>query len=385
MRATYITACVIGALIILWLASGQLREEPQAPAKSIAEQNRRVSAMQEERAPTRVRVATIHASDQSRILSVRGRTLNKRTVNVQSQIDGLLIERPVERGDVVKKGQLLCKVSVEDREAALLEAVASVDQARIEYEGSVRLSRQGLQSETVIAQSKARLAAAQATKQRAELDINRLNITAPFDGVIEDVQLELGQYVMPGSTCATLADLDPMLLVGNVSENELTHLKTGQSATASLPDGRTVQGDVTFVARTTMQATRTYPIEIQLDNSDFSIPSGVTAQISIPVETLRAQKISPALLVLDDVGRTGVRTVDSNDVVRFNEVSLVGDEVDGVWVTGLPEVSRIIVVGQQLVVAGESVTATHASLNETSTNPEQLDIVGNPETDSSAL
>lgn len=386
MRTTYITACVIGVLIILWLASGQLREEPQAPAKSIAEQNRRVSAVQEERAPTKVRVATIYASDQSRMLSVRGRTLNKRTVQVQSQIDGLLLERLVERGDVVTRGQLLCKVSVEDRKAALTEAVAAVEQAQIEYEGSVRLSKQGLQSETVIAQSKARLASAAASKQRAQMDLNRLQITAPFDGIIEDVQLEVGQYVVPGSTCATLADLNPMLLVGNVSENELTSLKVGQIAHANLPGGMTVSGPVTFVARTSMQATRTYPVEIQLDNSDFSIPSGVTAQISIPVEILRVQKISPALLVLDDTGRTGVRTVDSSDVVQFNEVRIVGDEPDGIWVFGLPQVSKIIIVGQQLVIAGETVIAIHSSLRGTPSDAQSpLNIVNNPEADATTL
>lgn len=380
MRATYITACAIGALIIIWLATGQLRDEPEPPAASIAEKNRRVAAMQEEKPPTRVRVVTIHASDQARLLSVRGRTQNKRTVNVPSQIEGLLINRPVERGDRVAEGDLLCQVSDEDRIAILEEARAAQAQARIEYEGSQKLAKQGLQSDTVIAQTKARLAAAKSQVNQAELDIARLKIRAPFDGIIEDVLLEVGQYVVPGSTCATLADLDPMLLVGNVSENELSYLKVGQPATASLPNGLEVSGTVSFIAKTSMQATRTYALEIHVENEDYAIPSGVTSRITIPVETLRVQKISPALLVLDDEGRTGVRTVNANNVVQFNEVKVVRDELDGIWVSGLPEVSRIIVVGQQLVIAGETVDPTHSPLNHS-----PLNIVGNPETDSSAL
>ncbi len=367
MRATYITACIIAAIVILWLASGQLGERPEPPAKNVAEQNRRVALLQEEKPLTRVRVATIHASEQARVLSVRGRTENKRSVLVQSQGDGLLVNRPVERGDIVETGQLLCEVSVEDRLVALEEARAAAEQAEIEYEGSLKLSKKGLQSETAIAQTKARLATAKANLERRRLEKDRLKIRAPFDGVVEDVHLEVGQYVTPGAGCVTLVDLDPMLLIGSVTENELPYLQSGISATATLPTGDVIEGKLSFVAKTADGPTRTYPIEIHVDNSGYQIPGGITALISIPVETIRAQKISPALLVLSDDGQLGVRTIDADDTVVFNPVTIVRDEIDGIWVRGLPEVARLIVVGQQLVVAGEQVDPTHSPLSIVST------------------
>jgi multidrug efflux system membrane fusion protein len=225
MRATYISACIVGALVAIWLATGQLGDEPEPTARNIAEQNQRVDLLREERPRTKVRVSTIHATPQQRVLSVRGRTQSKRSVVVQSQIDGLLLERPVERGDTVDEGDLLCRVSVENRKASLLEARADVEQARIEFEGSQKLARQGLQSETAIAQAKARLASAKADLERARLATNRLEIRAPFHGVIEEVHLEKGQYVTPGSPCVTLVDLDPMLMTGNVTENELQYVR----------------------------------------------------------------------------------------------------------------------------------------------------------------
>lgn len=375
MRATYISACIVGALVLLWLASGQLGEEHELPAQSIAEQNRRVALLAEEKPLTRVRISTIHATEQNRVLSVRGRTESKRAVVIQSQIDGLLEARPVERGDKVTTGDLLCRITVENRRAALAEAMATVEQARIEYEGSQRLSRQGLQSETMIAQAKARLASAEANLDLARLAQARLEIRAPFDGVIEDVHLEQGQYIKPGSDCVTLVDLDPMLLIGNITENELPFVYPGLLATAVLPSGREISGEVTFVARTADPSTRTYAIEAQVPNRDGTLPSGVTAAITIPVETLLAQKISPALLVLDDQGRMGVRALDELDVVQFHEVRIVRDESDGIWVTGLPDVARIITVGQQLVVAGEKVDPTH----------QPLSLVGVEEKDGEAL
>jgi multidrug efflux system membrane fusion protein len=175
--------------------------------------------------------------------------------------------------------------------------------------------------------------------------------------------MEVGQYVTLGSSCITLVDLDPMLLIGQVAENERPFLKQGQMATAILPTGVEVSGEVTFIANTAEQGTRTYSVEVHVDNYDFLIPSGVTAQIAIPVEALNAQKISPALLVLSDAGQMGVRTINADNIVEFHEIEMIKDEADGIWVTGLPDVTRVIVVGQQLVVAGETVTTTRQPLN----------------------
>jgi len=363
MRTTYITACTIGALVVLWLATGQLSDPPEPPASSIAEANQHSAALREERPPTRVRVETVHASEQSRVLNIRGRTQNKRSVVVQSQTSGLVVDRPVERGDQVSRGDLLCHISVEGRELRLKESLASAEQAKIDFEGALKLSAQGLQSETAIAQSKAQLAATKARLKESELELARINIVAPFDGFVEKSHMEVGQYVTPGSPCITLVDLNPMLLIGQVAENELLSIKTGQIATAKLPEGVHVTGKVTFIAKTAEKATRTYLVEVHVDNRDFNIPSGVTAQIAIPVESLNAQKISPALLVLSDTGQMGVRTVNPDNIVEFHEVDILKDEVDGIWVTGLPDVTRIVVVGQQLVVAGETVLPTHEPLN----------------------
>ena len=141
MRNTYITAGIIGLVVVAWLLTGQLREPPEPIAKNISEQNRRVAAMGEERTLTRVRVATLHASERTRLLKIRGRTQNKRSVNVQSQISGLVKDRFVERGDSVAAGDLLCEITLEDRAALLAEASAAAEQAKIEHEGSLKLSK----------------------------------------------------------------------------------------------------------------------------------------------------------------------------------------------------------------------------------------------------
>jgi multidrug efflux system membrane fusion protein len=355
MRRTHITAIVIAILVSLWLASGLLRDAPPVPAQTIAEQNQRVAALAEERPLTRVRVGRVHASAQTRFVRVRGRTQNKRTVVVKAQVPGILVSRPVERGDRVSEGDLLCQVSVDDRLVSLSEAREALNQARIEYEGAERLASEGLQSRTVIARAKAAMAAASAAVTRSELDVDRLTIRAPFGGVVEQVSLEKGDYVTPGAPCVTLVDLDPMLLVGRVSESEVGRLEPGSIVRGVLATGESVEGPVTFIGHTADEITRTYAIEIQIENADHSIPSGISARIDVPVEHVMAQKVPASLFALDDAGKMGLRIVNSDDRVEFHHVNIVGDAVDGVWVAGLPEVATIITVGQELVVAGEKV------------------------------
>ena len=126
--------------------------------------------------------------------------------------------------------QLLCGLSIEDRKAALIESQQRVRQARIDFEGVKRLRAQGYNSESAIAAARATLASAQAALARRDLALEKTAVRAPFAGFIEDVQLEVGDYVQPGAPCATLVDMNPMLMVGRVSERVVQQIDTGMEA-----------------------------------------------------------------------------------------------------------------------------------------------------------
>ena len=361
MRKTYLTATFIAVCIIGWIATGLLEEEAAPLPQTISEKNAQQRAQAEDRPLTTVRVTTSYAVEQDRLTSVRGQTTNERSVVVQSQVGGLVQKRWVERGSVVGQGDVLCEISVEDRDANLKEAMAGLAQAKLDLDGAKQLAAKGLQSDAVIAGAAARMAAAEAVVQRRKLEKSRLKITAPFAGVVEDTHMEVGQFVTPGASCVTLVDLDPMLLIGEVSEQHLAGLKPGLPVTATLSNGDVVAGVLRFVAHVAAPGTRTYAIEALVANPDFSIASGMTAALSIAVEQVKVHQITPALLVLDDEGQSGVRGVTADQRVRFYSVELIAEGNEGVWVSGLPDVVDLIVVGQQTVVAGEQVDAQQAS------------------------
>lgn len=364
MRTTYITAGVIALLIGLWLLSGQLGKEEPPPQKTLAEQNRERAARQEDKAPTPVRARVVQAERQVRSVRVRGRTENKRTVAVKAETTGRIVDRPVERGDAVEAGDLLCRISLEDRQASLAESRAALQQTELEYQGSIELKAKGFQSDTAIAQAKARLASAQANLARSELDLARTRIKAPFAGFVEDVALEVGDYVNPGSVCATIIDLDPMLLVGRIPEREVQQIKPGQIAQGLLTDGTKLSGPVRFVGAQSDPATRTYALEVEVPNPDGALKSGITADILVPVETVTAHRVSPALFALDDAGGVGIRIVNDEDRVEFHTIDVLMSDASGAWITGLPDIATIITVGQELVIPGERVDVTYEARSD---------------------
>lgn len=355
MRKTYIAAGVIAVLTLVWFATGYFGSEPPSKPPSLATLNAQADAAGADLAPTPVRGRTIHAARLAERVGVSGKTENKRTVAVAAETRGRVVERPVERGDHVAAGDLLCRLAIEDREARMREAKEATNQARIEYEGSLRLKLTGHQSEAAIAQARARLASAQAQLEAALLDIDRTAVRAPFAGVLEETPLEVGDYVQPGGICAVVVDLHPMLLVGGISERDVPRFDVGSAASGRLATGETVAGVVSFVGHQADVGTRTYRVEVTVPNKDYALRSGVTTAIAIDVGEMTAHKVSPALLALDDDGTVGLRIVDAEDRVRFVAVDVVADDEDGVWVRGLPPVATVITVGHQYVVDGELV------------------------------
>ena len=355
MSKNLISASIVSIVLILWIGSGALIRDTQAtePSVDAGAVPERGDAPRTELSKVRVTVTT--AEPRTRTVVLRGRTETKRAVEVTAEIAGQVVSRPVERGMHVKQGQLLCEIAVDDREVAVGEARAGFEQARIEHAGNLKLAKQQLLSEVAIATSEARQEAARAHLHRQMLNLERTRITAPFDGVIENLHLNAGDYAMPGASCATLIDLDPLLVVAHVTEAEVDKLQTGSLVSGSTRVGRHIEGQLSFVGKQNDPVTRTYPVEITVANGDYSLRSGLTVNIRAELDQVPAHRISPSLLTLGDEGDMGIRTLDESNRVVFTAVEVLEDGPDGLWVTGLPNRVNLITVGQEYVTVGEKV------------------------------
>lgn len=355
MSKNVISASIVAAALLLWMGSGAVVSDTQPSQHAASTGAVRDHYDTEAAELSRVRVTVTTAEARTRSVVLRGRTETKRAVEVTAEIAGQVVSRPVERGMQVSEGQLLCEIAVDDRKVAVDEARAGYEQARIEHAGSLKLADQGLLSEVAIAASEARQEAARAHFHRQMLNLERTRITAPFDGVIEELHMSAGDYAMPGASCATLIDLDPMLVVAHVTEEEVENLIPGSLVAGSTRTGRAIAGKLSFIGKQSDPVTRTYPVEITVANRDYSLRSGLTVSIRADLDQVQAHRVASSLLTLGDDGHMGIRTVDDSNRVVFSPVEILEDGPEGLWITGLPGTVNLITVGQEYVAVGERV------------------------------
>ena len=309
-----------------------------------------------------VRTLAVSEEDYTQQIRIRGRTQAFRHVMVRAEEPGKLISEPVARGARVSQGDVLCELAIDARDANLSESLSRLEQTQFEYRASLDLQKRGLQSEVIVAQQKAAVAAAEAAVRRAELALARTKILAPFDGVVETRSVELGDLLNVGAVCASVLDDSPMLLVGLVPEQNITALEVGSLVEAELGTGMRISGHVTYLARAADTSSRSYRIEVEIDNSNTSIREGITAELLVDAQDLRAHQIPSSALTLDDTGEIGVKILDRNNVVQFQGVNIIGDSSNrlnsGVWVTGLSGTTTLVTTGQEIVFPGQRVDST---------------------------
>ncbi|HLQ19813.1 MAG TPA: efflux RND transporter periplasmic adaptor subunit, partial [Tabrizicola sp.] len=109
------------------------------------------------------------------------------------------------------------------------------------------------------------------------------------------------------------------------------------------------------VAREASAQTRTFPVEIALPNPRMTLPSGMTAEVSLYAQPVRAVVVPRSIITLSDKGELGLRVVGADNVAQFAAVQIIDDTADGLVVTGVPENVRIITAGQDLVRDGDTV------------------------------
>ena len=352
MKKTYLVAGLIVAVMFLWMLSGVFKsKESHEEATDSAKQAENSKAAR----ITRVRTSHLTAEPQRVEIVLRGRTEAKRVVDIKAETNGRVIAVPVEKGQQVKAGDVLCQLSDDSRREQLSQAQAAFDKASIDYDGALRLKKDGLLSTTSIAASKSALESARAALKGAQLDVEHLQMRAPFAGFVEDRPAEIGVLMDRGGICVRLLDEASLLASGQASEREVAPLKLGQAVVVQLSNGDRVDGAISFISRTADPQTRTYRVEATLSTAGVSVRDGLTAQITIPQQEVMAHRITPAVLALDDAGKVGVRIINEQQRVEFHLVTVVRETADGVWITGLPENINLITVGQEMVADGDTV------------------------------
>lgn len=341
----YLVSLFFIIILTLWLGTGMLNAEDQAPQHS------------EQQIPlAKVAFTSFIANPTHKTIDLYGRTAPNKQARLGAEIAGKIIELKVTKGDSVKRGQIIAVIDKGDLDSQLARAQAVLKVKEKEFKAAQSLQSKGLQGEVAFTNAQAGLVEAKAMVTNARVALRNTSVTAPFSGIVDHLFIEKGDFVGVGDPVASLLDLSKVVIEADVSERHIQDLVLDQQASVRFINGQQAQGNVRYISRVSSTSTNTFPIEIELPNPQQRIPAGISSEVRLNLQDQLAIKVTPAMLALDEAGNLGVKTL-VDDRVKFVPINLVKAEQDGVWLTGLGDKVDIITTGQGFVRDGDQVIA----------------------------
>lgn len=360
IRFHQLAAIVVLVGFAAWVATGEFSSVGSA-AQDKAETPAKVEM---KTPPPTVAVVAPPHEQHSRAIRISGHTeADKRSV-LATRAAGVVAKLPVEKGTRVKKGDLVVQLDTEGKEAALETAKQLLTQRQAETKAAESLAKSGNLPKLQLDQSRSALAQAQSQLEAAQADLDRTRVLAPFDGLVDQVPVEQGASVPQGGEVATLIKLDPIVAMGEISERDIGYVSIGDEADVRLVDDRVVKGKVRYISRDASAQTRTFAIEVAIPNPDNAIPAGMTAEIDLAAQPTDSVMLPRSVVTLGEKGALGIRAIDKDNKVVFYPIDLVDDTPKGLVLGGIPEGTRVIVSGQDLVTEGEVVDPVKANPDE---------------------
>jgi RND family efflux transporter MFP subunit len=293
-------------------------------------------------------------------------------VVVSAKTSGQIIELNFEKGDAVRPkpagdadadetaARPLAVLEQQEYKLRWLEAEAALADARSTYERTKRLFDQGSAVQSDFDAAKSQFDVAQARRDLARKQYDDTVVYSPIAGVVVAKPVEAGEFAAPGTPLATVADIAKVKIVTAVSESDAPHVAVGETYPLRVDafPGRAFEGKAFYKSVKADEATRSFPVELELDNADGALGIGMVARVTFTLRTVHDAICVPLDSLVYWEGRLGVFVVEHTGMAAFRPLTLGERRGNDVLVAdGLAGGEHLVVVGQDNLQPGRKVTA----------------------------
>ncbi|MFT6028556.1 MAG: multidrug efflux system membrane fusion protein [Oleiphilaceae bacterium] len=351
MNRSLVLSILLAIIATIWVLSGSFasNEDPENIKKLSSEESAKVLPA------FKVKVQKRVAEKMQDQIILQGGIEADRQIEIRAETEGTIETIYATKGDKLKAGQAILSLAINDREARLEKAKAELRVKQTELASSKSLKDKNMVSENRYQQNIADVVSAQAEVKKIQVQIKQTNITAAFNGILNEVYVDLGDYVSEGSAIATLVDQDWVTITTEVPQQHIAKIERGQTVEASLLNGVQLSGKINYISSSANPATRTFLIEAKAENIAGVKYFGQSARVKIYLGERSAYLMSPSLLNLGSDGSLQIKTLDAEQRVVSNDVTMIRSDNEGIWLGGLPDSIELITVGQGFVSEGEVV------------------------------
>jgi membrane fusion protein (multidrug efflux system) len=321
---------------------------------AVAEGKKDQKDEEKETPPVPVEVAQVGLREISSYYQTTATLEPEKKVDILAKISDDVVSIEVEEGDLVRKGQLLCRLNDAELKVALDEAAINREQRKADFERIESMYKQKLISETEYLETKYQYELAVNSYEAASVKYDYTKIRAPFEGVVTERLVDVGENVALGAKLFVVADTEPLRLSMYIPEIELKTVRTGQTVYIvpdANPDLR-FNGKIVRVAPEVDERTGT--VKVTAETLGGGIP-GSFVRVRIVTDTRLSTLTLPRRGVVSDAGDRFVFVAEA-DTVRKVEVEVgYEDEEYAEILNGLQEGDSVVVAGSGGVRTGTKI------------------------------
>ena len=313
-----------------------------------------------ERPPARVETLVLSPTAFEDVIELTGtvEALNDATVSAQA---GGTITFLAERGTRVAAGERVAQVDDLEEEAAVEQARAAYELAQDRFERQQPLYKDSIISALEFEQVRSQRNQARAALTQAEKRLTNTRVDAPFPGTVEERFVERGEQIRANERVARIVDTRQVRVAAGVPERYANDIRVGTSVRLNFRNygGSVRTAPVSFVGQAINPDTRTFPIEVELDNGDGTLKPEMVARVSVTRTTLDRALVNPRTAVVRDEAGThayvAVQT-DSTTIAEKRSIQLGPRYAERAVVeSGLSFGEAIVVAGQNNLAPGDPV------------------------------
>ncbi|MHB8769565.1 MAG: efflux RND transporter periplasmic adaptor subunit [Syntrophales bacterium] len=315
-----------------------------------------------------VRVWTAESRSLRPFVESIGTLIPYETVNVSSELDGILQVIRVDEGSAVTRGQLIAEIKDTDYRLALEQATAILKQAeaalsnvKLEHQRKEALYREELVTKQQFDDVVARRALSEGDVERAKAGVDlakerltKAKIFAPMAGSVKEKKVTAGDYIRNGTFIVSIIRTDLLKLSFTVSEKDVGRLQAGQDVTFAVDafPGRGFHGQVKTIHPSLEEKTRSLQVEAVVKNADLRLKPGLFARVTLYTGPARDTVVVPITALLYDNSATKL-FVAEGDRAKERKVQIghkYGEFME--IVEGLKAKEVVVTVGQNNLMEG---------------------------------
>ncbi len=210
-------------------------------------------------------------------IEVRGSVESKKNIRISAETSGAVLGINVQEGDYVKKGTVLLRIEAETMRNNIAELRTSLELATTIYEKQANLWAQKIGTEVQYLQAKNNKESLERSLTTVQSQLAKAVVRAPFSGFVDQLDVRVGEMVMPGTPLLGIVSMDEMYVTADIAENYIGKIEQGDSITISFPTlGKEVRTRVSSLGRVINPQNRTFSLETRLPkNTDYLKPNQV--------------------------------------------------------------------------------------------------------------